>query len=153
MTKAPDQLLPASTWWELLEMDLIPMFLARKAVADSLGTSQRKSFHISFTLHIYYIIFFYKNQISTFALDFYFVKTEFDIRCSIQLSYTPHIRDPKAPLVVHLRHLARWWEGWQDSNLRPAAPQARHNCCYRLLMEKVVWRKKISRASLFPYLT
>ena len=38
------------------------MSLAREAVADSLGTSQRESFHISFTLHIYYIIFFYKNQ-------------------------------------------------------------------------------------------
>ena len=48
-------------------MDLIPMSFAREAVADSLGTSQRESFHISFTLHIYYIIFFYKNQIRTFV--------------------------------------------------------------------------------------
>ena len=38
------------------------MALAREAVADSLGTSQRRSVLISFTLHIYYIIFFYKNQ-------------------------------------------------------------------------------------------
>ena len=27
-------------------------------------------------------------------------KTEFDITLLYQLSYTPHIRDPKAPLVV-----------------------------------------------------
>ena len=44
------------------------MFLAREAVADSLGTSQRRSLLISFTLHIYYIIFFYKNQKRFFEL-------------------------------------------------------------------------------------
>ena len=88
-------------------MDLILKYFTLEALAECRVISLEESFHISFTLHIYYIIFFYKNQISTFALDFYFAKTEFDIRCSIQLSYAPHIRDPKAPLVVHLRHLAR----------------------------------------------
>ena len=81
-------------------MDLILKFFALGALAECPSTSQEESFHISFTLHIYYIIFFYKNQISTFALDFYFSRRNSTLRCSIQLSYTPHIRDPKAPLVV-----------------------------------------------------
>ena len=43
-------------------MDLILKFFALGALAECPSTSQEESFHISFTLHIYYIIFFYKNQ-------------------------------------------------------------------------------------------
>ena len=87
-------------------MDLIPMSLAQEAMVDCLGTSQRESFHISFTLHIYYIIFFYKNQISTFALDFYF---QDGIRhyAALPTELHPSYQGPEGPLSSHLRHLAR----------------------------------------------
>ena len=48
-------------------MDLILKSFVLGAMVDCLSTSQEESFHISFTLHIYYIIFFYKNQIRTFV--------------------------------------------------------------------------------------
>ena len=44
------------------KMDLILKFFALGAMVDCLDTSQEESFHISFTLHIYYNIFFVKNQ-------------------------------------------------------------------------------------------
>ena len=87
-------------------MDLIPMSLALGALAECPSTSQEESFHISFTLHIYYIIFFYKNQISTFALDFYF---QDGIRhyAALPTELHPSYQGPEGPLSSHLRHLAR----------------------------------------------
>jgi len=41
-------------------------YVILEAVVDSLGISQEGTFHISFTLHIYYNIFFLKNQILIF---------------------------------------------------------------------------------------
>ena len=136
---------PASPRWELRKMDLIPMFLARKAVADSLGTSQRESFHIFFTLHIYYIIFFYKNQIAVFVQLFNFYQ---DGVLWYYAALPPELHSsyqgPEGPLSSHLRHLARWLGA--ESRIRTynlRHPKQSCNCCYRLLfiMEKDVWRK------------
>ena len=44
------------------KMDLILKFLVQESMVDCSRASREESFHISFTLHIYYNIFFVKNQ-------------------------------------------------------------------------------------------
>ena len=167
--------------WELLEMDLILLPIALGALAGCPSTSQKESFHISFTLHIYYIIFFIKNQIRTFVQngvstlhkavvfplahlpmpDTLLGTTILDVQDGVwhyaaltnwatppyQGAETPLSSSPTPPCQVN-----RW--GRQDSNLRPAAPQASQNCCYRLYgLEKVVWSWKVIRAYYFSNLT
>ena len=105
-------------------MDLILKSFALGALAECPSTSQEESFHISFTLHIYYIIFFYKNQIRTFVQngvstlhkavvfllahlpmpDTLLGTTILDVqdgvltlRCSNQLSYSPILGRRNAP--------------------------------------------------------
>ena len=136
-------------------MDLILKSFALGALAECPSTSQEESFHISFTLYIYYIIFFYKNQISTFALDFYFAKTEFyDITLLYPTELHPSYQGSEDPLSSSPTPPCQVMGGM--TGLEPATcgtSSKSFNCCYRLLMEKVVWRKKAIRAYHFLYLT
>ena len=114
-------------------MDLILKYFTLEALAGCRVISLEESFHISFTLHIYYIIFFYKNQIRTFVqngvstlhkaivyllahlpmpntllgttiLDF-----QDGIRhyAALPTELHPSYQGPEGPLSSHLRHLAR----------------------------------------------
>jgi len=72
MTEVPDQLLPASTWWELLEIELILKYFTLGAIAGRPSVSQEESFLISFTYILYNI--FYKKSNKDFSSRICFIQ-------------------------------------------------------------------------------
>ena len=95
----------------------------RTSLIDGLGTSRRKSLYISFTLHIYYNIFFLKNQICYICLVSR--RNFFDIRRSNQLNYSR---------ISGAGGRTRTYDLRQDKQS--------FNCCYRLFMEKVMYGER-----------
>ena len=112
----------------------------RTSLIDGLGTSQRESFHIFFTLHIYYNIFFLKNQICYIYLASR--RSFFDLTLLYPSELHPSYQGTEVPLSSHLRHLARWGKGgWTRTNdLR------HHKLIFESLlpsfMEKVVYGER-----------
>ena len=139
--------------WEVLKIHFsadVPR--PRTSLIDGLGTSQRGTLCISFTLHIYYNIFFLKNQICYIYLVSR--RSFFDLTLLYPSELHPSYQGTEVPLSSHLRHLARWGKGgWTRTN------DLRHHKLVIIAvtvfftMEKVVWRKKAIRAYHFLYLT
>ena len=109
--------------WEVLKIHFsadVPR--PRTSLIDGLGTSRRGTLCISFTLLIYYNIFFFENQICynwlSYQDGFFSI---FPNALPVELS--PHIRGFATPLVVHLRHLARCWCGEPDLNRQHSGPK------------------------------
>ena len=163
-------------------MDLILKSFALGALAECPSTSQEESFHISFTLHIYYIIFFIKNQIRTFVQngvstlhkavvfplahlpmpDTLLGTTILDVqdgvltlRCSNQLSYSPISGRRNAPQQFTYATLPG--ESVGEAGLEPATCGTTSKVILLLPsfgLEKVVWklRNKPCISFLKPYI-
>ena len=123
-------------------MELILKYITLGALAECPSTSQEESFHISLTLHIYYIIFFYKNQKRFFTQIFDFYNQDgFNIFTLLyQLSYVPRVGG-----TAGLEPTTRGTSSYYIIK-RIAVPVFLFN-------GKDVWRKKVIRAYHFLYLT